>query len=466
VYSNREGRQNVAYIFVSHAWKDLAIAKDMEARLLKKGHQIRLPVGSAAAGNWRAKYTKALSAADVLVVLITEAALASKNVVGEIGAGRVLEELRGTLLLPVLVGEMAIPDFLSDIYCFRLERSDDAERLVEELEKAIADNVKLWPRIFISHRHKDETIVAALAALLREAFDIERNDIRCTSVQPYMLAPGERTSELLRSEIARAELVIGVLSPDTSESNYVVSELGASWGRDVPTFPVLVRGATYADVPSPLSERHSMSLEKEDNCLQLVDYVASRTSLRRREGVIGKVAQQAKALAVAAQAQLVTGIQAMRRLHGYSGTWDVQNSFSLWHDIPVNSPDKVHWNGKALLRLRDDGEEGYGIQIGQLKVELGQYRATWNVANEVIRAAVGKDGSLSMHVRVCARSLDEPETGTPPSERVHEALPVPEWDVVLHPEFGAPRKLFGDHTYPVAGRPYSEAKEYYTFVDV
>src|SRR6266568_8802987 len=97
-YSYGNARQNMANIFVSHAWKDLAIAQDMEARLRAKGHQIRLPVGTAAAGNWRAKYTKALSAADVLVVLITEAALASNNVVGEIGAGRVLEELWGTLL--------------------------------------------------------------------------------------------------------------------------------------------------------------------------------------------------------------------------------------------------------------------------------------------------------------------------------------------------------------------------------
>jgi len=247
------------------------------------------------------------------------------------------------------------------------------------MANAIVDNVKPSPRIFISHRHKDEPIIAALVGLLQDAFYIETHDIRCTSVQPYTLAPGERTSEILRSEIARAELVIGVLSPDTSESNYVLCELGASWGRDVPTFPLLVRGATYADVPSPLSERHSMSLEKEENCLQLMDYVARGTSLRRREGVSGKVAQQAKVLAVAAQAQSMTGIPG-RRVHGYSGIWDVQNRFSLWHDIQVNPPDKVHWNGQTLVRLREDGKQGYGMQIGQLKVELGQYRATWNVA--------------------------------------------------------------------------------------
>jgi hypothetical protein len=35
------------------------------------------------------------------------------------------------------------------------------------------------------------------------------------------------------------------------------------------------------------------------SALQLIDYVASKTSLRRRDGAIGKVAQQAKLLAVA-----------------------------------------------------------------------------------------------------------------------------------------------------------------------
>jgi hypothetical protein len=204
------------------------------------------------------------------------------------------------LLLPVLTDDIGIPEFLSDIYCFRLTRSDQVDTLVEELDKAIVDNIKLIPRIFISHRHKDEPIVAALAALIEQAFYVDRNDIRCTSVQPYMLTPGERTSDLLRTEIGGAELVIGVLSPDASESNYVLCELGASWGRDVPTFPVLARGATYVDIPAPLNERHSVSLETEENCLQLVEYIASKTSLRRRDGAIGKVAQQAKLLATAA----------------------------------------------------------------------------------------------------------------------------------------------------------------------
>jgi hypothetical protein len=49
------------------------------------------------------------------------------------------------------------------------------------------------------------------------------------------------------------------------ESNYVLAELGAAWGRDVTTFPLLARGATYADVPSPLNERHCVSLEVQES---------------------------------------------------------------------------------------------------------------------------------------------------------------------------------------------------------
>ena len=164
-------------------------------------------------------------------------------------------------------------------------------------------------------------------------------------------------------------------------------------------------------------------------------------------------------------APLAAGIPPMRRVHGYSGTWDVQNRFSLWHGIELRDNDTVFWDGKTLVSLRDDGEEGYGTQIGQLKVTLDQYRATWDVANEVIRATVDKDGSLKMRVKVCARSLAD-ESGTPPSDRVHEELPSPEWDLVLKPVPGEPRKLEGPHTYLVAGRAYSEAMEYYTYAGV
>jgi hypothetical protein len=161
---------------------------------------------------------------------------------------------------------------------------------------------------------------------------------------------------------------------------------------------------------------------------------------------------------------LAPEIPPMRRVHGYSGTWDVQNRFTLWHGIELGENDTVFWDGKTLLCIRDDGEAGYGTQIGQLKVTLGHYRAKWDVANEVVRAAVDPDGSLRMRVKVCARTLIE-ETGTPPGRSANEGLPSPEWNLHLYPVPGEPRRLEGIHTFTVAGRPYSSALEYYTYAD-
>ncbi len=221
----------MATIFTSYAFVDIPAASSLEKRMLDKGHRTILPVGMAVAGNWREKTTKALAASDALVVVLTDAALDSRNVAGEIGAGRVLGSTKGMIVLPVLVGAMGIPDFISDIFCFRCKGTSDLDwdGVAHQLDKAIVDNVKLVPRIFISHRHKDEPIAAGLTALLEQAFYI-------------------------------------------------------------------------ANVPSPLNERHSVSVESEEDCLQLIDYVATRTSLRRREGTIGKVAQLAKALADNARA--------------------------------------------------------------------------------------------------------------------------------------------------------------------
>jgi hypothetical protein len=78
------------------------------------------------------------------------------------------------------------------------------------LDEAIEDNMRLTPRVFISRRHKDWAIAKALIELLKSALVIDLADIRCTSVQGYMLTPGERTSEQLRSNLAGAELVIGL----------------------------------------------------------------------------------------------------------------------------------------------------------------------------------------------------------------------------------------------------------------
>jgi TIR domain len=293
----------MATLFISYTQADTQAARRLEQALLAKGHRVPIRVGAAVAGNWRTQFIRGLVAAEVFVAVISEATASRATVVGEIGAARAMDQTRGMLILPVLCGDIGYPDYINDLYCFKMEQDTDqaASAVADQLHVAMIDNVKLAPRIFVSHRHKDRPIASELVLLLEQAFEIGTSDLRCTSVKPYVLTPGERTSERLRTDISRAELVIGVLTPDTSESNYVLCELGASWGRDVTTFPVLAKGATISNVPSPLNERHSVSLENESDCLDLIEYVAAKTTLRRKEGSPGRLSEQAARLAQVAR---------------------------------------------------------------------------------------------------------------------------------------------------------------------
>jgi hypothetical protein len=299
----------MAQIFLSYAMRDEALAKDIELRLKNKGHVFMYSVGSLPIGKWREKLLKALRGAEVVVPLLSENGLASNFVSSEIGGARVYDEFKGILVLPVIVGaDFKVPLFVSDYHCYHLpsNHTGDIDDLVANINDAISQHISdtpKYPKIFISHRHKDEAIAESLVELLESAFYIEKDDIRCTSVQPYTLPSGERTSEKLRKEISNARVVIGLLTPDTTGSKYVLAELGAAWGCDVPTFPLMARGATYEHIPEPLNERHCLSIGRESDCLQLIDDLARATSLRRREGVSGRVAKDAKRLCEVANDQ-------------------------------------------------------------------------------------------------------------------------------------------------------------------
>jgi hypothetical protein len=234
----------MARFFLSHAYADQEIARELERRLRDAGHEVAVPVGTLPAGKWRVQLWRALESSDVLVALLTENGLGSPYVTSEIGAAGVFDRARGMLVLPILPSDHAnIPLFVSEYACFRLASNDKVslDALAGELCKAIEQHAAATlkrPKIFISHRHKDEPQVRALLELLQAAFEIKKEDIRCTSVPPYKLDAGDKTSERLRAEIAGAEVVLGLLSPDTSESKYVLAELGAAWGGGVPTFPL------------------------------------------------------------------------------------------------------------------------------------------------------------------------------------------------------------------------------------
>ena len=298
----------MAKLYLSYKNEDAPLAKALANELGSLGQDVVYDALSLEPGsNWRDVLLRALVSSDAVVVLLTEKALHSHFVMGEIGAARVLQHTTGsTLLLPVLVGDIGIPTVVSDLFTVRMqETGSDTKDTARELLRALGEHQarakRGYPKIFISHRHNDVKVVQALVNVLEVSFEIQPTDVRCTSVHPYRLRAGARTGDRLRVELQRAEAVLGIISPDVKASSYVLFELGASWGRAGITLPLLVRGATSADVPGPIGDLHTLSLADEAECHQLIDDLADVVSLKGQTRQNSVIAQRVAELVAAAK---------------------------------------------------------------------------------------------------------------------------------------------------------------------
>ena len=161
--------------------------------------------------------------------------------------------------------------------------------------------------------------------------------------------------------------------------------------------------------------------------------------------------------------RLAERISPVSQVHGYSGTWNVESRFSLWRDMAMETHDKVYFHGKTFLVLQNDGERGSGIQIGKLCILVGDYRATYEIVNEILTASVDEEGTLRMRVKVARREGPKDKKGDPPDPSFLEDLANKEFDLELKPRPGKSKSLQGSHEYRSATKIYQRADEHWEY---
>ncbi len=304
---------SMATVFLSYKLEDRELATRIAEELKAAGHKVRIDTDALVVGSsWRDTLMRALMESDALVALLTPRSLQSQFVIAEIGAARAFGQTEKNMaLFPIVVGDAEIPPFIQDLFVFRLRNTDtEAIRIAcRDVDRAVTQHVTQQeaqratsPRIFVSHRHRNEAVARALVALLQAAFDIGKADIRCTSVRPFRLPVGERTPDRLRAELRSAEAVLGLIAPDTNESSYVLFELGAAWSHGILTCPLLIGTATNVNIPDPIRDLNPLSLTDHRDCHQLLDDLEDASSLDRKQGVGSDVQDKVEALATASRA--------------------------------------------------------------------------------------------------------------------------------------------------------------------
>jgi hypothetical protein len=128
--------------------------------------------------------------------------------------------------------------------------------------------------IFISHSGQDRDLAIALTDLLKAAFPLRAEQILCTSVPGHKLVGGAHTEAELLDVLRNAEIVIGVMTPASLESSYVLFELGARWGMQKSLIPLVARGTKMEDLVEPLKSKNALNASDEGDLHQFIENIA------------------------------------------------------------------------------------------------------------------------------------------------------------------------------------------------
>ena len=134
-------------------------------------------------------------------------------------------------------------------------------------------------RVFISHSSLDEEVTTILIDLLRQALNLGSGDIRCTSVDGYRLPAGVSTNEALRQEVYEAGIVIGLITPNSMGSAYVLFELGARWGAKKAMIPLLASGIEPKHLEGPLKDINALDCSNESQVHQFLKEAAGHLDI-------------------------------------------------------------------------------------------------------------------------------------------------------------------------------------------
>jgi hypothetical protein len=157
--------------------------------------------------------------------------------------------------------------------------------------------------IFISHSNADEEIAGALAHLFQVGLTLNAKKIRCTSVDGFRLPAGAKIEERLKVEVHNARVLVGLITPASVQSSYVLFELGARWGLGRFMAPLLARGAPPSLLPGPTADINALRADSEEQVHQFLGDIARELGLSAPDpAVYGKYLKEVVRLASIASA--------------------------------------------------------------------------------------------------------------------------------------------------------------------
>src|ERR1700682_3764455 len=132
--------------------------------------------------------------------------------------------------------------------------------------------------VLISHAGKDKMLAEALIDLLQSGLGLLEGQAKCSNVDEYGLAAGVNAEARLRTDVNAAKVLIGLITPHSFSSAYVMFELGARWCAGLPMIPLLA-GVTTDEFCGPLSFLNPAFCNEDAHLHQLLKDIGEQLKL-------------------------------------------------------------------------------------------------------------------------------------------------------------------------------------------
>jgi len=272
----------MAKIFLNYNHDEVQLGKGIARSLEEFGHTV---ISVPPEQRWQEKLVTLLKQCEAVVILLTMQSIKHEWTVLEWGIAYTINLMhQRPIIIPVLIEGTVFPKPLEELSTRvnAVANQMDNDQIAYEISTMI-ERLKGGLKIFISHAHDDERIADSLVDVVREVFEVKNENIRATSLPEHNLPIGVDTPEQLRQEIDKSEAIVGIITPSSIRSEYVLFELGAAWALEKPIYPLLASGTSRENLPGPLKERNYVDLTDPANCYQMIEQLKSQKILPIKE---------------------------------------------------------------------------------------------------------------------------------------------------------------------------------------
>ena len=139
------------------------------------------------------------------------------------------------------------------------------------MNTALKEGSRRTLRVFLSHAVADREYARKLRSLLSRYPNLH-------IFTPDMLSAGEDWLSRLKDEVSQCDMFLVLLSPDSVNSEWILSEVGAAWALNKLIVPIVTQTGLSSEIPAILQQSESLEIKYLEDHPEAIDQILAKAA--------------------------------------------------------------------------------------------------------------------------------------------------------------------------------------------